>query len=103
MQELKVGMRLKSPIGSAEIMVIRAPDVSVEMTCDGVPMLEEMAQEVGRNDAGGEVEGEVELGKRYSDNTVGIEVLCIRAGRGRLACDGRELILMGPKVLPSAD
>ncbi len=45
----------------------------------------------------------VQLGKRYKDEETGIEVLCIKPGECDLKADDREMELMQPKVLPSAD
>lgn len=45
----------------------------------------------------------VQLGKRYKDEVSGIEVLCIKPGDCDLKADDREMELMQPKVLPSAD
>jgi hypothetical protein len=45
----------------------------------------------------------VQLGKRYKDEETGIEVLVIKPGDCDLKVDNREMNLMQPKVLPSAD
>jgi hypothetical protein len=45
----------------------------------------------------------VALGKRYKDETSGIEVLCIKPGECNLNVDGRGMEELQPKVLPSAD
>ena len=45
----------------------------------------------------------VQLGKRYKDEETGIEVLVIKPGDCNLKIDDREMALMQPKVLPSAD
>ena len=45
----------------------------------------------------------VQLGKRYKDEETGIEVLVIKPGECELKVDAREMELMQPKVLPSAD
>ena len=45
----------------------------------------------------------VQLGKRYKDEQTGIEVLCIKPGECNLIVADREMELMQPKVLPSAD
>ena len=43
------------------------------------------------------------MGKRYSDEESGLEVLCSKAGEGALAGDGRALPVKGAKPLPSSD
>jgi hypothetical protein len=45
----------------------------------------------------------VQLGKRYKDETTGIELLVIKPGNCNLLVDTRPMELMQPKVLPSAD
>jgi hypothetical protein len=45
----------------------------------------------------------VQIGKRYKDDTTSIEILVIKAGDCDLKVDGRPMVLMQSKVLPSAD
>ena len=45
----------------------------------------------------------VALGKRYKDETTGVEVLCIKPGDCELNVNGRGMEELQPKVLPSAD
>ncbi len=45
----------------------------------------------------------VQLGKRYKDEETGIELLVIKPGDCELKVQGKEMELMQPKVLPSAD
>jgi hypothetical protein len=45
----------------------------------------------------------VQLGKRYKDESTGIELLVIKPGNCNLKVSGRDMELMQPKVLPSAD
>ncbi len=45
----------------------------------------------------------VALGKRYRDETTGVEVLCIKPGGCQLNVNGRGMEELQPKVLPSAD
>ena len=44
-----------------------------------------------------------QLGKRYADEELGLELLCTRAGAGALTADGAVLGLKGAKPLPSSD
>ncbi len=43
------------------------------------------------------------LGKRYSDEASGVEILCVKPGAGSLGIDGRLLELKTAKALPSSD
>jgi hypothetical protein len=45
----------------------------------------------------------VQLGKRYRDEETGIELLVIKPGNCELKVNTRDMQLMQPKVLPSAD
>ncbi len=45
----------------------------------------------------------VQLGKRYKDESTGIELLVIKPGNCELKVSGHDMELMQPKVLPSAD
>jgi len=44
-----------------------------------------------------------QLGKRFQCEVCGTEILCTKAGDGTVECCGKEMTLMQPKVLPSAD
>lgn len=100
--ELKAGSRLRSAVGTTEVVVVRAPDESVTLTAGGVPMLDGTAGVVGEDIRPGS-EGAVLLGKRYVDEAATIEVLCTKPGEGTLAVDGRPLEVKSAKPLPSSD
>lgn len=44
-----------------------------------------------------------QLGKRYADEGVGIEVLCTKPGTGTLTVNGDRLPMKEAKPLPSSD
>ncbi len=44
-----------------------------------------------------------ELGKRFTCNECGTQVLCTKRGGGQVACCGKPMELQQPKPLPSAD
>jgi hypothetical protein len=100
---LKVGNRLRSAVCSTEVIVVRAPSSDVELTCGGAPMAvqgEDVAagQTLDPAQAGGS-----ELGKRYANEDLGLELLVTKAGEGSLAADGKLLELKQPKNLPTSD
>lgn len=100
-QELKVGARLKSAACTAEVVVVKAPTGPVDLRCGGHAMAEDAVAETEALDsaeAGGTV-----LGKRYTDDESGIELLAVKAGDGSISVDGRALTLKGVKPLPSSD
>ncbi len=43
-----------------------------------------------------------QLGKRFQCESCGSEVLCIKPGDGDIVCCDKAMVLMQPKVLPSA-
>lgn len=100
--QLKAGSRLRSATSTVEVIVVRATGEDVEVTCGGVPM-------ISKDDTSGALdiipghEGEIRLGKRYSDETLQIEVLCTTPGDGALEVDGRILDLKNAKALPASD
>jgi hypothetical protein len=75
------GSRLKFESG-AELVVTKGGDAEVEF------------------DSGG---GKLQVGKRYKDESTGIEVLITKASEGRLLCNGAEMEQVQPKQTKSAD
>jgi hypothetical protein len=55
------------------------------------------------HDANLRAEHDILLGKRYADESSGLEVLCTKPGPGPLTVDGRPLEVKGPKPLPASD
>jgi len=102
MTQLKPGLKLKSAVCDAEIMVIKA-GASDTLTCGGVAML-------GAGDAppssvaadSGHLDG-CQVGKRYVNDDQSLEVLCVKAGEGSLAANGGLLQTKESKKLPSSD
>jgi hypothetical protein len=100
--ELKAGMQLRSAVGTAEIVVVKAPPGSVDLTSGGVSMVLRDVDIAPAETVSGH-EGELLLGKRYSNETGTIEVLCSKPGPGSLALDAQPLQLKTAKPLPSSD
>ena len=100
--QLKAGARLKSAADETQVVVVRAPDGEVDVTCGGHPLVpidadvEVAAVEDGHT-------GPTLLGKRYADDAVGLELLCTKAGVGGLFVNGAPLGLKDAKPLPSSD
>ena len=101
--EIRPGVRLRSATSPVEVIVVRAPEDLVLVSCGGAPMLP-VAQpvtlmtplQIGLEDT-------VELGKRYIDDASGTELLCTKAGVGTLCCGDRPMQLKQAKPLPSSD
>ncbi len=100
--DLKPGSRLKSSVCDTELIVVKAPDGDMEITCGGAPMVDPVGAE--RN---GEVSaaaaGGTALGKRYVNEDETLEVLCTKPGDGSLALNGTPLGLKEAKPLPASD
>jgi hypothetical protein len=101
--KLRPGLKLHSAVSEAQVVVVKAPDGDVEVTCGGAPMV----PDGGEAPTGAALDASLGdgplLGKRYADEEVGIELLCARPGEGALAVDGRVLPVKGAKPLPSSD
>jgi hypothetical protein len=100
--KLKPGSRLFSTSCSTEVVVVRVPSEEVAMSCCGSPMSTEPTDTDGAAQPQGDGEALL-IGKRYSDEATGMEVLCTKGGQGPLACDGRPLVVKSSKPLPSSD
>jgi hypothetical protein len=102
MSQYKPGVRLHSAVCATEVVVIAAPEGDVVLGCGGAPLLAEgeEAPAGATLEAGGEG---AQLGKRYTDESGTLELLCVKPGEGVLAADGVALVLKGAKPLPSSD
>ena len=100
--ELKPGARLRSAVDTTEVVVVRAPSGDVDLRCGGHAMvaLGTTPPEGLTAEAGGEG---TQLGKRYADEEVGIELLCTKPGPGSMSIGESPLGLKDAKPLPSSD
>lgn len=96
--QTKAGMKLRSTACTTEVVVVRPAPGPVELSCCGGALT---ADEVDGPRAEGAAE--VLLGKRYTDEETGLELLCTKPGPGELVADGRPLVLKGAKPLPASD
>jgi hypothetical protein len=97
--KLRVGQTLYSAVDEATVVVIRAPDDDVTVTYGGAEMSEAKVDGA----TGGASGTGLQLGKRYADDDIGIELLCSKAGAGTLEVNGAELPLKESKPLPASD
>lgn len=100
---LRPGQRLYSSVSSAQVIVVRAPAVEIEIGCGGVPMVEDEGPGVGADSLDSSLGEGPAIGKRYADDEVDLELLCTKTGDGALTVDGRVLAMRGAKPLPSSD
>ena len=97
--QTKAGLKLRGTACSTEVIVVRACPSDVELSCCGAPLT---ADDVAPSPSAPEAH-EVLLGKRYTDEQTGLELLCTKPGPGPLAVDGRPTALKGAKPLPASD
>lgn len=103
MSQYKPGMRLRSGVCATEVVVIAAPAGNIALTCGGAPMLSEGEAAIpGVLLDAAAAQGTL-LGKRYTNESGGLELLCVKPGAGSLAAAGAALVVKGAKPLPSSD
>lgn len=98
---LTAGTRLGCPGCTTEVVVIRPATGADVVSCGNLPLLPTPGQ--GRGARMHDQAGQTLLGKRYVDESSGLELLCTKAGAGQLACAGRPMALKAAKPLPSSD
>jgi hypothetical protein len=76
---LKAGMKLKSAVCDTEVLLVKAPAAGV-LACGDAAMVAERTGEKGTIDPGF-AEG-TKMGKRYTDASATLEVLCIKPDAG---------------------
>lgn len=101
--QLKPGMRLKSTVCDTEVVCVKPPAGDVDLRCGGHAMVEPGSDApAGLEIADGFSEG-TQMGKRYADDEVGIEVLVAKPGAGSLSIGEAPLGLKDAKPLPASD
>jgi hypothetical protein len=100
--DLKAGSRLRSVVDATEVVVVRAPAGDLDLRCGGQPMAP-----VGGDGPTGEIDpkfsGPTLLGKRYTDESGALELLCTKGGDGALSLGTTVLAIKAAKPLPSSD
>jgi hypothetical protein len=99
----RVGQTLTSSVDTTTVIVVRAPDADVELTCAGVPLYDARSGEAPEGTADPAQMGGSLLGKRYADDELGLELLCSKGGEGTLAVNGTPIPLRDAKALPASD
>jgi hypothetical protein len=97
----RVGTRWKSSACDTELIIVHAPNGSVDLRCGGYPVIPH-GQEAGEKSTPTSGGG-TQVGKRYTDKGSGLVVLVTKAGEGALAIGDVPLELVQPKLLPSSD
>ena len=100
----RVGTTLVSTTDSTSVIVVRWGDADVDVTCGGGVMADARGPGADATNAADPVQQDgTQLGKRYADDALGVELLCTKAGTGTLAVNGSPLPLKSAKPLPASD
>ena len=99
---LRPGLMLVSATDTTAVVVIRASDGDMALSCGGVEMVASGAA-VSAVPADPTLLGGTVLGKRYADEDGRIQLLCTKQGTGTLALDGIPLQTQQAKPLPASD
>jgi hypothetical protein len=100
--DLKAGTRLRSAVDACEVVIVKAPGDAVDLRCGGHPVVAIDAEVTPAGIEAG-FDGGTQLGKRYADEELGLEVLCTKAGEGSLSVGDTVLGIKGAKALPASD
>jgi hypothetical protein len=100
--ELKAGLRLRSAVDACEVVVVKAPGEPVDLRCGGHPF-QALDAEVAPQSIEAGFDGGTQLGKRYADDELGLELLCTKAGDGSISVGETVLEVKGAKALPASD
>lgn len=98
MSDITPGQRLYSAVSTVELIVVKAGAARV-IACGGQAMTAVRPDAPSAEATG----GELELSKRYEDAESGLLVLCTKTGPGPVVVDGREIVALEAKPLPSSD
>ena len=100
--KLRVGQTLTSTVDATSLVVVRAPEEELAVTCGGAAMVPPGEAPVA-GAAPGEPGGGLLMGKRYADDALGLELLCVKAGDYPVAVNGATLLQKNAKPLPASD
>jgi hypothetical protein len=100
--ELKAGTRLRSATDACEVVVVKAPGEPVDLRCGGHAFMAIDAEAAPASIESG-FDGGTQLGKRYADEALGLEILCTKAGEGSISVGETVLEVKGAKPLPASD
>jgi hypothetical protein len=100
--DLAAGSRWKSAVSDTEVIVVRPAEGDRRLGCGGTDMVP-IGAETGGQRLDPTLAEPTLLGKRYTDESSGLEVLCTKGGDGALTLDGAQMLIKGAKPLPSSD
>jgi len=100
--ELRPGSRWKG-VGGAEFVVVRPPKQVESLQSGGHPVQPAADAANSGMEPEASLSDVLAVGKRYSDDVSGLELLVSKAGKGTLTVDGRVMALKETKALPASD
>ncbi len=100
--QLKAGVRLRSATDACEVVVVKAPADAIDLRIGGHPVVPVDADVAPEGVEAG-FDGGTQLGKRYSDEELGLEILCTKPGEGSISVGETVLEIKGAKPLPASD
>lgn len=100
---MRPGARFRSATGDVEVIVIKAGSAEADLRCGGHAMLaaSDPLPDGVQPEPG--FDGGTQVGKRYTDETGDIELLCTKGGGAALSMGGVLLHVREAKALPSSD
>ncbi len=101
--QIKPGARFRSQVCDAEVIVIKAPSAEVDLRCGGFEMLTAGTDRPEGLTAKEGFDAGTQLGKRYTDESGGLELLCTKGGTSSLSVGDVVLGIKDAKPLPSSD
>jgi hypothetical protein len=101
--EIKPGTRFRSSVCDVEVIVIKVPATDIDLRCGGHGMLDVGAAKPAGQAVQPGLEGGTLLGKRYTDESGGLEILCTKGGSSSLSNGDTVLQVKDAKPLPSSD
>jgi len=99
--KLVVGQSLWSLVDATTVVVVRCPDTDLALTCGDREMT---AKSGSRPAVSSDAVGDgLLMGKRYTADDQGLELLCVRPGAHPVAVNGTRLVQKNAKPLPASD
>jgi len=100
---IKPGARFHSAACDVEVIVIKAPSAELDLRCGGHEMLPMGTPAPDDVKAEPGFDGGTQIGKRYTDESGDIELLCTKGGTSSLSLGETVLQVKDAKPLPSSD
>jgi len=101
--QLQPGKRYRSAVCDAEMVVVKAPGDEVDLRAGGHPVVSVDDERPEGLSVESGFEGELAVGKRYTDEAGTLEILCTKAGASALSIGDELLARKDAKPLPSSD